>query len=120
MSDITGDYQHTPMVTLATYHERIDDLERQLAEERARINCATNNGWLSDDLECAGEDGPACWKHLLTEARGELEALEEAQGLLRRFHAAGLLSYESGKTNAVGDVWRDVDRILSQEGNNAD
>lgn len=59
--------------------EKIDDLERQLAEERARINCATNNGWLSDDLECTGEDGPACWKHLLAEARGGLEALEEAQ-----------------------------------------
>jgi len=45
------------------------------------------------------------------------EALEEVQGLLRRFQAAGLLSYESGKTNAVGDVWRDVDRFLSNEGN---
>jgi len=49
-----------------------------------------------------------------------LEALEEAQGLLRRFHVAGLLSYESGKTNAVGDVWRDVDRFLPKEGNNDD
>jgi len=42
--------------------------------------------------------------------------LAEALGLLRRFHVAGLLSYESGKTDAVGDVWRDVDRILSKEG----
>jgi len=53
------------------------DLERQLAEERARIDCSTNNGWLSDDLECAGEDGPACWKHLLAEAQGKLKAVRK-------------------------------------------
>lgn len=47
-------------------------LERQLAEEKARIDCTTNNGWLSDDLECAREDGPACWKHLLAEAQRKL------------------------------------------------
>ena len=52
---------------------RIADLERQLTEERARIDCSINNGWLSGDLECAGEDGPACWKHLLAEAQGKLE-----------------------------------------------
>ena len=53
----------------------IADLERQLADERARIDCSTRGGWLSEDLECAGEDGPACWKHLLAEVRGKLKAV---------------------------------------------
>ena len=48
--------------------QRIADLERQLADERARIDCATRDGWLTEGLECAGEDGPACWTHLLAEA----------------------------------------------------
>ncbi len=48
---------------------RIADLERQLVDERAQIDCATRGGWLSEDLECAGEDGPACWKHLLAKAQ---------------------------------------------------
>ena len=72
---------------------RIADLERQLADERARIDCATRGGWLSEDLECAGEDGPACWTHLLAEAQGVIDAkctiagcwktkYEEAQGKL--------------------------------------
>ena len=50
---------------------------RQLADEQARIDCATRGGWLSDDLECAGEDGPACWNHLLAEARAEIKGLKE-------------------------------------------
>ena len=54
------------------------ELERQLADERARIDCSTRGGWLSEDLECAGEDGPACWKHLLKEAQGKLDAVEWA------------------------------------------
>ena len=53
------------------------ELERLLADERARIDCSTRGGWLSEDLECAGEDGPACWKHLLEEAQGKLDAVEE-------------------------------------------
>ena len=53
----------------------IAELERQLADERARTDCATRGGWLSEDLECAGEDGPACWKHLLAEAQGKLDAV---------------------------------------------
>ena len=64
---------------------------------------------------------PNCCIHndciAVKERDAALEALEEAQGLLRRFHIAGSLSYESGKTDAVGDVWRDVNRILSKEGN---
>ncbi len=55
---------------------RIADLEHQLADERARIDCSTRSGWLSEDLECAEEDGPACWKHLLAEARGKLDAVQ--------------------------------------------
>ncbi len=51
------------------------ELERQLADERARIDCATRDGWLSEDLECAGEDGPACWKHMLKEAQETIAAL---------------------------------------------
>ena len=59
-------------------------LERQLADERARIDCATRDGWLSEDLECAGEDGPACWKHLLAEAQEKLDVLEEWANSLTR------------------------------------
>ena len=55
---------------------RITGLERQLADERSRIDCATRGGWLSEDLECAGEDGPACWRHLLAEAQEKLDAIE--------------------------------------------
>ncbi len=53
------------------------ELERLLADERARTDCSTRGGWLSEDLECAGEDGPACWKHLLKEAQGKLDAVQE-------------------------------------------
>ena len=56
---------------------RCTDLERQLADERARIDCSTRGGWLSEDLECAGEDGPACWKHLLAEATRKLDAVRQ-------------------------------------------
>ncbi len=47
----------------------VASLEHQLADERARIDCSTRGGWLSEDLECAEEDGPACWKHLLAEQK---------------------------------------------------
>ena len=74
--------------------DRCDDLERQLADEKARIDCATRGGWLSDDLECAGEDGPACWKHLLDEAQGKLDAVEDRlrkpNKLLHRYSKDGI------------------------------
>ena len=54
-------------------HERqLAEAQKELADERARIDCATRGGWLSEDLECAGEDGPACWRHLLAEAQEKL------------------------------------------------
>lgn len=65
---------------LAEYDAALDGARRQLADERARIDCATRGGWLSDDLECAGEDGPACWKHLLAEAQAALLRYGEHDG----------------------------------------
>ena len=81
---------------------RIADLERQLAEERARIDCSINNGWLSGDLECAGEDGPACWKHLLAEAKTEIKGLKE---LAYNYYDFTPNCGDDNKCLACGEQW---------------
>ena len=60
----------------AYVEDELKHRNHQLADERSRTDCSTRGGWLSEDLECAGEDGPACWKHLLEEARGKLDAVQ--------------------------------------------
>jgi len=101
---------------------RVAELERQLAGVREELNA-----WHQEFTVRLDDSGHRCYQmdalevgKMVQDAEAETrmakQDLAEAQGLLRRFHAAGLLSYESGKTNAVGDVWRDVDRFLPKEG----
>ena len=67
------DYEPLTVEQQQHMERQLEELQKELVDERARIDCATRDGWLSEDLECAGEDGPACWKHLLAEAQGVID-----------------------------------------------
>jgi hypothetical protein len=61
---------------------KIADLERQLAEAKARLrkaNCDYGDGWLSDDLECQVDVEPWCGKHAVLYY---IRANKEAQRIL--------------------------------------
>ena len=94
----------------------IADLEHQLSDEKARINCATRGGWLSEDLECAGEDDPACYTHLLAEAQRKIEKYELFLHELRdrTYRAPELFSTNEVATYAH-QLGVEADRILRFE-----
>ena len=93
MSALTGDYEHTPMVTLAAYHERIADLERELGE--ARASGAGASGMLLRAVETGGS--------VIEDLRARLRSSEEAREGLR----AALI--RAGNWTAGGGEWQDAD-----------